>query len=451
MARILLFSSSIRGVLNPIIAFANELQKAGHDITLAAPESVKELVTHRGVDFETIPEGVTSPYQGSWFRKKAPKGMSRVEHAASQMGEEEFHQLMERIQPQLLLIDVERYPYTIMAHKYGIPVGLLSVWFTIFKRPGLPPLHRYIVPGKGFDGSSLGIARSWWWHWAKKWVRAKKFYFRDSGASRMAIARHLAKKSGFPFSREAEAYQWLIPFSFKTLPMLSMVCEEMEFPHDPRPNQYYIGPKIQLDRNEVEFTTEETDARLARLFAKRAEDPQKHKLIYCGSSSIISTDVSLLKKIMEVAARHPDWQLILGLGRRLTVEQLGEIPENVHPFKWVPQLRVLDHADCCITHAGINTINECIHFKVPMIVYSGGVMDENGCAARMEFHKVGIIGNLETDDTDQVEQHILKALSDQELHTNMENLYHSYLSHQEKGLEVVEELVQEYKGAEFAK
>ncbi len=446
MARILFFSNPVRGVLNPIIAYANYLQEAGHQVTLAAPESVKELVVSRGIPYEPTIDSLNSPYQGTWFRKKAPKGMSRVEHAAAQLRKEEFDQMMARIQPDLLLVDVERYPYTIWAHSHGVPVGLLSVWFTIFKRPGLPPLHRYIVPGKGFKGSWLGIQRSWWRHQAKKLFRYYKYYFRDSGADRIRVARQLAKESGFPFSKEVHISEWLNPFSFRTIPMLSMVCEEMEFPHSVKANQHYIGPMIQLDRSEVEFTNDETDARLADIFARQSQDPEKHKVIYCGSSSIISTDVSLLKKIIEVAQRHPDWQFILGLGRRLTVDKLGSIPSNVHPFKWVPQLRVLENSDCCFTHAGINTINECIHFKVPMIVYSGGVNDEHGCAARMFYHYHGIIGDLERDDTDQVEQHVITALTDATLHQNMDKLYESYMAKRGKGLEIVEELMGKREG-----
>ncbi|CAB3233306.1 unnamed protein product [Arctia plantaginis] len=50
-------------------------------------------------------------------------------------------------------------------------------------------------------------------------------------------------------------------------------------------------------------------------------------------------------------------------------EQLPNIPKNVHISNWLPQLSVLAHPNCrlFITHGGLLSISETLHFGVPII------------------------------------------------------------------------------------
>ncbi|MBV7332993.1 hypothetical protein KFU94_33145 [Chloroflexi bacterium TSY] len=63
-------------------------------------------------------------------------------------------------------------------------------------------------------------------------------------------------------------------------------------------------------------------------------------------------------------------RLLLSTGPQVSTDDLGTLPPNVKAFSSVPQLDVLRHADLMLCHGGITTINECIFFGVPMIVYS---------------------------------------------------------------------------------
>jgi UDP:flavonoid glycosyltransferase YjiC (YdhE family) len=87
------------------------------------------------------------------------------------------------------------------------------------------------------------------------------------------------------------------------------------------------------------------------------------------------------------------------------------MPKNVHAFAWIPQLKVLAAADISINHGGIHTINECVHFGVPMLVYSGKKSDQNGCAARVHFHEIGIMADKDVDDAATIQSKIHKLLS----------------------------------------
>jgi UDP:flavonoid glycosyltransferase YjiC (YdhE family) len=106
------------------------------------------------------------------------------------------------------------------------------------------------------------------------------------------------------------------------------------------------------------------------------------------------------------------WDVIFGLGGRLDPSTLGELAPNIHAFKWVPQMRVLELADCAIIHGGINSINECIVSGVPMVVFPFDVTDQQGGAARVAYHKVGIFGNRHHDDSNAIRNHVKTILDD---------------------------------------
>ncbi|MEN0048666.1 MAG: nucleotide disphospho-sugar-binding domain-containing protein [Bacteroidota bacterium] len=138
-------------------------------------------------------------------------------------------------------------------------------------------------------------------------------------------------------------------------------------------------------------------------------------------------DASFLRKLVEAISNRPDYILILGLGGLLKADFLPSLPPNVHAFSWIPQLEVLKEADCSINHGGIHTINECIHFRVPMLIYSGKRSDQDGCAARVAYHELGIMADKDTDSPSEILQKIERVLNNisykkriQKIHQNIQ-------------------------------
>ena len=68
---------------------------------------------------------------------------------------------------------------------------------------------------------------------------------------------------------------------------------------------------------------------------------------------------------------------------------MAKIPDNFIVREFVPQLEVLKHTSVFISHAGLNSIHEGIHAKVPMILFPQAIeqeyitrkMKKLGCAA----------------------------------------------------------------------
>ena len=269
-----------------------------------------------------------------------------------------------------------------------------------------------VKPGVGLKGTKLGIEFLWLRFRLKKWRNRFTNYIMHGGMSLNKVFRHLARQTGFDFRNEVDFNQWMIPFVYPNLPLLAFMTPEFDFPHTPPANYQQVGALINTDRREVvslEVTSDEE--RLTAILTDRKNTPKRSKLIYCSFGAYFEgNDTHFWIRLVKAFVDYPDWCIIFGLGGRLNPSALGNLPPNIHAFRWVPQLRVLKHADCAIIHGGISSINECIVMGVPMIVYPFDVTDQHGAAARVNYHKLGIVGNRHQDDSNTIRGHVERII-----------------------------------------
>lgn len=88
------------------------------------------------------------------------------------------------------------------------------------------------------------------------------------------------------------------------------------------------------------------------------------KMIYISLGSIISDRSFYLNCIKAFA--NTNYSVVLNTGK-IAPDSLGNIPGNIYAYSFVPQLEVLEHADLFLTHCGMNSVNEAISAKVPMV------------------------------------------------------------------------------------
>jgi zeaxanthin glucosyltransferase len=80
---------------------------------------------------------------------------------------------------------------------------------------------------------------------------------------------------------------------------------------------------------------------------------------------------------------------------------------------FVPQLFTLNKADLFLTHGGPNSVFEGIYTETPMLVFPlNNTWDQNGAAARVVYHNIGIKANI-TDSIFKIEAQISTLLTDQ--------------------------------------
>lgn len=63
-----------------------------------------------------------------------------------------------------------------------------------------------------------------------------------------------------------------------------------------------------------------------------------------------------------------DFQVILALGTRVSLESLGTPPANFLIVPRVPQIALLERVRAFVSHGGMNSVNESLSFGVPLVV-----------------------------------------------------------------------------------
>ena len=142
-------------------------------------------------------------------------------------------------------------------------------------------------------------------------------------------------------------------------------------------------------------------------------------IIYCSVSSVSQTDLAFIKKVVNAVKGRDEFELFLSLGNKSNAEDFGSTPSNVYLATWLPQLYLLRQSDLSINHGGIHTILECIHYQVPMLIYSGKRSDQNGCAARVWYHGLGLIGDRNLDTSGDIHTKIRQMLTSPNFHKKM--------------------------------
>lgn len=444
MAKIVIITSGLTGILHASFELVARLEAAGHEVIYACPKEVGEKVQAQGFKYVQLPainyfpepelpdfKGKIQKIKRLYFKWRNKNSRQKVAIASLKM--REFEAVIEKLNPDLWILDVELHEHimTLVAKKKR--VLLLSQWFSLWHRKGLPPLLQDTIPGENWQGSAIGLVWAWWKIKRQRWWIFWKKKIRSGGTNRRSILQKYAQEIGFSKRYILENY-WPGPFVYGELPVMNMTALELEFPHDIRPNSFYVGPMVFENRVDIQ-TNSEVDKRLNAIFKIKKESGKS--LIYCSVSTYRKGDKAFLKKIMEAVRGREDWILILGLGGMLETNFLQPLPENVHAFGWISQLKVLAEADLSINHGGIHTINECIHFGVPMLVYSGKKSDQNGCAARVHFHKIGVMADKDLDDAATIEKKVDLVLSDEIYRENVEIMSRNISKKYKNWLDVV--------------
>lgn len=453
MATILCTTNCLPGMLYTSVELCRRLAAAGHRVVYVGLPKAREVVERQGLEFAEVepseyPEFIAADSKRSrWDRVRDLPGRRRTALASLKLAG--FRRIIERTNPDLLLIDAELLEQVFAAADLGRPIALLNTFCSIWRAPGLPPPHRIAVSGRGWQGSRLGSALLWAELRLGKARRAARQKLERVGCDRLSLLRELARESGVDFNRFTDFSQWPRPLTFRTLPALSLHAQEFEFPHQPPPHVQYVGPMLLENRADPPLDSDE-QTRLTQVLARRDSSGGSRKLIFAAFGSFFTSDVAFLRRLFDAVAQRPDWELLVALGGRLDASELGPLPERVQAFRWLPQLEVLAHADAAVSHGGINTVDECVSNAVPMLLYCGFQTDMAGVVSRGLYHGVAVAGDRERDDATAIRKRLEHVLADPDIRRNLESLRASYRRYETEQVaeRVIESLVSgEHRGA----
>lgn len=111
----------------------------------------------------------------------------------------------------------------------------------------------------------------------------------------------------------------------------------------------FTGPRVDREEDLSGFRFPQSGKKIITMSVGtllRDEDPTVH---------------DWFRELIRAFANDSQYELILAGGN------LGELPANVHSYERIPQLAALKRSHVFIHHGGMNSINEGLHFKVPMI------------------------------------------------------------------------------------
>lgn len=455
MAKILICTTGQTGILNASLEVGRRLKYSGHQLLFAAPRAKGELYWREGYSFRELPEILMEP---AGIGKLSRSPLKRIEQNLSRLlnwrknqrialkntRPTAFVELCEEFRPELVLIDIELHEYILAAHGTGQNYVLLSQWYSLWRRTGLPYLLTDAIPGEGATGSQQWIDYQWERITNKRNAMFSRLVRHTLGSDRRSTLLRLARNYCFPLSVLHENY-WPGAFTYDRLPVIALAPLEMEFPHDVRLNLHYVGPMVYGERSEepaISHRAEDVETIL------NTANAAGRKIILITVSTLSKGDVDFLRRVVKAVGDEEEWTVLMSLGGKLSVEyilganvdakyrikgQSGEdepswvgtaaqrivnggdtsaaLPANVHAFAYIPQLRVLRAADLSINHGGIHTIHECLHFGVPMLVYHGKKSDQPGCAARVQYHGVGVMADKDVDAPAVIREKINRVLS----------------------------------------
>ena len=330
---------------------------------------------------------------------------ARRRAALANLGQEQFEQLLERLQPDLVLLDVELHAFIFNTHRLGYRYALISQWFQTGNFPGLPPAETQLLPGQT---EAIRLARAAKAERERR--RRTRMARRDAYNDRFSVQAAYAKQCAFP-ERLLTHDGWPPPFGYRDVPTLHFTDRELDFPYPVPSTSHYVGPMVREAAWEERLPE---DLRDLLAHARR----QNQAVLYLTGSSMRGQTATYLQRMVHAVAGRPEWTLLVSLGGNRADPDLPR-PANVHYFDWLPQRALLPEVDLCINHAGINTLHECLYCGTPMLVYSGGRHDQPGCAARMQYYKLAVVGDPEAR-PGQLQADIQRALDDRESAGNRE-------------------------------
>ncbi len=427
MAKVAFIAHGLTSPLNASLELSRRLEQAGHEVTYFCHRNVGEEVEANGFAFvrltdqDEVRKGISFNNPVDWVRQMREARSRSIEST-------ELEDAIRSLEPDLLLIDIEMHYPIIATAGLGIPTMLVVNWLSIYRIPELPPLNSDLLP---HNDRAIDLA----WRkvrFAAIWARLKHKLGKGAIGDLLrpvsyetrfyADLKRVARHRGYSLRDNTDRKQWLRPFMYTRLPVLCLNAIEVEFPHEPHPNIRYVGPMVNESRTEIRVSAD--DLRRWQEF-KETRSGKHRPLVYCSLGSYWS-DRDFLRMVLEVFAKRPEWDLVLGLGGQVTAAELGAVPENVLLLGYAPQLEVLRKADCAVNHGGITSINECITYGVPMVVYSPGLLDQHGCAARIEHHNLGVRADWKSRDAAEMERHIEHVLGSRPIQTSIDQMRLEY-------------------------
>lgn len=319
--KIVVFNVPTSGHVDPSLPLVAELVSRGHHVAYYLTQGYREQVEKTGATYYPTP-GVTESYFDAVSRQFNPLRLAtQLLTTTYELLPGLSKQLVE-LEPSIILYD-SMCPWGHMAARLaGIPaIASMSLL-------ELPPTYLF---KSGQVMTVLKLLPRF-----LPWIRPY----------RQAV-RRLQKNYSLKIPRFPTMINW--PGDFN----ISYTSAQINPEADRLGAGYlFVGPGLPAVRSEVEFPFDELDS--------------ERPLIYVSLGTVFNDNPTFFRGCIE-AFDESDCQVVMSLGKRLSLNELGHIPANFVVRPYVPQSEVLMRADLFITHGGVNSVHQALYNGVPML------------------------------------------------------------------------------------
>ncbi|MBJ8029041.1 macrolide family glycosyltransferase [Bacillus cereus group sp. N21] len=378
MALVLFINGGSEGHINPTIGVVQELISRGEEVVYFSIEAFRERIEKTGANVRTFDDQKFLRAFISGGRNYFSERINGLLHTADII----IPSVLEQIQG-------EHFDYIIHDSMFGCG-RLLS---QILKLPAINSCTSFAQTERSFERMFEQLSQN--------------------------IPTEIAKRINNDFQilttkiKEKYGVEITSPYEVFCNPaLLTIVYTTREFqPFGEVFDQTYkfVGPSIstQSTKENFDFTT------------IKGKSP-----IYISLGTVFNQAIDFYKLCFK-AFENTDHTVVISIGEKTQISDLGEIPKNFIVKNYVPQTEVLKYTKLFITHGGMNSTNEGLYYGIPLIVIPQSA-DQPVIAQQVANLESGITLQMQGLTASQLSETVDRVLRDPSFHKAVADIKESF-------------------------
>ncbi|TFY98444.1 glycosyltransferase [Ramlibacter rhizophilus] len=348
---------------------ASHLVSRGHRLSWLQQADARQALRDPRIGFVALgasshPPGSLGGLMARAAAPGSPWGLRRVIQdmaAGTRMLCRELSGALRSLGAEAVLADPMEAAGALVARGLGLPYASLSCAMPLNREPGLPLA---VMPWRPAPDAQ---------DWRRRVLDESERVYDRLMAPLYDEIEHQAR--GFGLGRLRRLDELLSPRL-----QLSQMTRGIEFPLQAAPRElHYTGPWRRPDEGSREVPW-------PAHWRRRPEAP----LVFASLGTMQGGRLALFRRIAR-ACRAEGMQLVIAHCGLLDAAQAHELQRAGADWvtDFVPQPAMLAHAQLAVTHAGINTVMDCLAAGTPMLALPLA-FDQPGTAARVAWHGAGL-------------------------------------------------------------